>query len=92
VVVGIALLANRFVPLATVAAFPVSFSIAYMNLVANGDTMSIIVSVLVIALNGIIALRHLDRFLPMLAVDQGGPNSRGLRALFGKDRTAGPWT
>ncbi len=90
VLVGIALLANRFVPLAAVAAFPVSFSIAYVNLVANGDTLSIIVAALVIVFNGIIALGHLDRFLPMLAVDQGDPSFRGLaKVLSSRGRRLG---
>lgn len=89
VAVGIALLANRFVPLATVAAFPVSFSIAYVNLVANGDAMSIFVSVLVIGFNATIALGHLDCFLPMLAFDQGDPSARGIASLLGGDSPAG---
>ncbi len=78
VVVGIALLANRFVPLAVVSAFPVSFSIAYINLFANGDTMSIVVAITVIALNSVIALGHMDRFWPILAYNQGDPNIAGL--------------
>jgi len=90
VVVGIALLANRFVPLATVAAFPVSFSIAYINLVANGDAFSVVVCILVIGFNGIIALGHLDRFLPMLAFDQGDPSARGLAVLFGRGTSRSP--
>jgi len=83
VATGVAFLANRFVPLAAVAAFPVSFSIAYINFVANGDALSVLVSILVIGFNGIIALGHLDRFLPMLAFDQGDPGARGLKQFFG---------
>ncbi|HTT01046.1 MAG TPA: nuclear transport factor 2 family protein [Steroidobacteraceae bacterium] len=80
---GIAFLANRWVPLATVLAFPISFSIAHLNIVANGDLFSIVTGVVVIALNAIIALGHLDRFLPMLAFNQGDPSVAGLGALFG---------
>jgi len=29
---------------------------------------------------------HLDRFLPMLACDNGDPSSAGLRRLFGGDQ------
>ena len=80
--VGVALLANRFVPLAAVAAFPVSFSIAYINLFAIGDPFAIMVSILVIAFNGLIALGHLDKFLPMLVFNNGDPQTAGLRKLF----------
>jgi hypothetical protein len=82
IAVGVALLANRFVPLAVVAAFPVSFSIAYINLFAIGDPFAIMVSILVIAFNGLIALGHLDRFLPMLVFNNGDPQTVGLRKLF----------
>ena len=78
VAVGIAFLANRFVPIATVAAFPVSFSIAYVNFAANGDGMSILVAFVVIAFNGIVALGHMGRFWPMLAFNQGDPEIAGL--------------
>ncbi len=86
-VTGLALLANRFVPLATVLAFPISFCIAHLNMVANGDLFSVITSIVVIGFNGIIALGHLDRFLPMLVCDQGDPSPAGLKALFGGSRT-----
>jgi len=83
-VTGLAFLANRFVPLAAVLAFPISFCIAHLNFVANGDTFSVITSIVVIAFNGIIAIGHLDRFLPMLACNQGDPGPAGLRAFFGR--------
>lgn len=86
-ITGLALLANRFVPLATVLAFPISVCIAHLNLVANGDPFSVGTSIAVIVLNGIIALGHLDRFLPMLVCNQGDPGTAGLRALFGASRT-----
>jgi hypothetical protein len=88
-VTGLALLANRFVPLAAVVAFPISFSIAHLNVIANGDLFSVITSIVVIAFNGIIALGHLDRFLPMLAMNQGDPSTAGLRTLFGSSAAAG---
>jgi hypothetical protein len=40
------------------------------------------VSILVIAFNGLIALGHLDRFLPMLVFNNGDPQTTGLRKLF----------
>lgn len=88
-VVGAALLANRFVPLATVVAFPVSVCIAHLNIVGNGDTFGIVTGLVVIGLNGLIALGHLDKFLPMLVFDQGDPSVSGLRALFGRSSRRG---
>lgn len=73
VLVGVALLANRFVPLAAVAAFPITIVIAYLNLAIEGDLFGVVVGVVIIALNGIIALGRLDRFRPMLAFDAGDP-------------------
>lgn len=87
-ITGAALLANRFVPLATVLAFPISFCIAHLNMVANGDLFSIITSIAVIAFNGIIAFGHLERFLPMLVCNQGDPSTAGLRALLSASRAA----
>lgn len=82
VIAGIALLANRFVPLAAVAALPVSLSIAHLNYVANGDPVSIGVSIIIIAFNGLIALGHLEKFLPMLVYDNGDPSDAGLRIFL----------
>jgi len=84
VVTGALLLANRFVPLAVVAAFPIALSIAHLNLLVNPDITSKIVGVLIMAILGLIALGHLDKFLPMLAFNNGDPSDRGLRQLFGK--------
>lgn len=81
--VGLALLANRFVPLAIVASLPVSVCIAHLNIIANGDTFGIVAGVIVLGLNGIVALGHVDKFLPMLVFNQGDPSPAGLRALFG---------
>ncbi|HWW65091.1 MAG TPA: hypothetical protein VNZ43_10055 [Sphingomonadaceae bacterium] len=85
-VTGLAFLANRFVPLAAVVAFPVSLCIAQLNIIANGDAFSVGVGFVVVGLNGLIAVGHLDRFLPMLACDNGDPSSAGLRRLFGGDQ------
>jgi hypothetical protein len=88
-VVGLALLANRFVPLAIVASLPVSVCIAHLNIIANGDTFGIVAGVIVLGLNGIVALGHVDKFLPMLVFDQGDPSPAGLRALFGQRQQGG---
>lgn len=82
-VVGLMLLANRFVPLAIALSLPVSVCIAHLNIIANGDTFGIIAGAIVLGLNVIIALGHVDKFLPLLVFDQGDPSPAGLFALFG---------
>lgn len=84
VITGVMLLANRFVPLAVILAFPVALSIAHLNLISNPDITSKIVGVVIMALLGFIAVGHLDKFLPMLSYNHGDPSDRGLRQLFGK--------
>lgn len=83
VITGCLMLANRFVPLAIVGAFPVALSIAHLNLFINPDPTSKIVGVLIMLLLGVIAAGYLDRFLPMLRFNSGDPSARGLRQLFG---------
>jgi uncharacterized membrane protein YphA (DoxX/SURF4 family) len=85
VVTGILLLSNRFVPLAAVAAFPVTLSIAHLNIVANQDATSVVVGIVIITFNGLIALGHLEKFLPMLVMNSGDPSSAGIRRLFAKN-------
>jgi hypothetical protein len=85
VITGFLLLANRFVPLAVVAAFPVALSIAHLNLVANHDLTSMIVGVVIMPLLCLIALGHLDKFAPMLVMDNGDPSGLGLKRLFDKN-------
>lgn len=82
-VTGAALLANRFVPLATVVAFPVTLAIAHVMLLNNGGVVGTTVGLLAIALNGLIALGRLNAFLPMLAWKDDGPSSAALRSLPG---------
>lgn len=81
VVTGAMLLANRAVPLAAVLAMPVTLSVAHLNIVANADMFGMVVGVIAIALNGLVLLGHLDRFLPMLAIHHGDPSSAGLNEL-----------
>ncbi len=84
VITGALLLANRFVPLAIVGAFPVAVSIAHLNLVSNPDPMSKVVGVVIMVIICLLALGHLDKFLPMLAFNSGDPSDRGLRQFFNK--------
>lgn len=88
-VTGAALLANRFVPLAAVLAFPVSLSIAYVMIIVNGGAVGTTAGLLVIAFNGIIALARLDSFLPMLVFSDVGPNAAGLTSLLDPSRFRG---
>jgi uncharacterized membrane protein YphA (DoxX/SURF4 family) len=85
-VTGAALLANRFVPLAAVVAFPVTFAIAYVMIVINGGPVGTTTGLLAIAFNGIIALGRLDSVLPMLALSDRGPNAARLTALLKPSR------
>jgi predicted SnoaL-like aldol condensation-catalyzing enzyme len=82
VVTGIMLLANRFVPLAIVAAFPVALSIAHLNLFGNEDFTSHVVGVLALLLLGIIALGHVDKFRSLLRARVSPPSSKGIREFM----------
>lgn len=82
VVTGLMLLANRMVPIAAILAFPVSFSIAYLNVMANHDAYSFGVAVCIIAINGLIVLGHLDKFLPLLVFNNGDPKIDGLKQFL----------
>ncbi len=82
VLTGIMLLANRFVPLAIVLAFPVAISIAYLDLIANPDLFGTVTAVVIMTLISVMALGHLDKYLPMLRMNQGDPSELGLRRLF----------
>lgn len=84
VVVAVALLANRLVPLAAVAAFPVTLVIAYDNLVVIHDVFGCVVGVTIILTNSLIALGHLERFLPMLAWRTEDPSLAGVKILLGR--------
>ncbi len=83
-VVGVMMLANRLVPLAAILAFPISVSIAHLNIINVGDALAIGSGVAAIGLNGIIALGYLDKLLPMLSWNSGDPSTAGLCQLFGK--------
>lgn len=82
VVIGLALLSDLFVPLAIVAAFPITFVIATLNF-SKGSAFGIAVGVAIVVLNVLMALGHLDRYRPMLARRGGRPNAAGLHAWAG---------
>jgi uncharacterized membrane protein YphA (DoxX/SURF4 family) len=81
VVVGVLLLAHRFVPLAIVAAIPVTLVIAYVNLALNKDTFGLVVGPVILAANALLGFGYLDSFLSMMRYDVGAPSLRGLRSL-----------
>ena len=81
VVAGVMLLANRFVPLAIVIAFPVTVVISYMNF-TMGDRFGVFVGCVSILLNVAMAIGYLDRYLPMLVYDAEDPGLEGVRRLF----------
>lgn len=78
VVIGIALLADLYVPLAIVAAFPITFVIAWLN-ASKGNPFGLSVAAIIVALNALMAVGHLDRYWSMLVMRAGPPNADGLR-------------
>lgn len=79
VVVGVLLLSHQFVPLAIVAAAPITVVIAYVNLALNRDTFGLVVGPTILAANALMALGYWDRYRPMLARSCGLPR---LHKLF----------
>lgn len=77
IVIGCALLANRFAALSVVAAWPITLSIAFVTS-SHGNPFGIGVACVIIGLNALMSLGYLDRYRPMLALHAGPPNLRGL--------------
>ncbi|HUI59136.1 MAG TPA: hypothetical protein VLX90_02875 [Steroidobacteraceae bacterium] len=84
IVVGVLLLSQCFVPLAIVAAAPVTIVIAYDNLALNRDTFSIVTGVVILAANALMAMGYLDSYRAMLRFNVGLPSLRGIRAFRGE--------
>ena len=80
IVVGVLLLAQRYVPLAIVAAVPITLVIAYMNFVLKHDTFGFVVGTAIILAQLIMGLGYMSVFRPMLGYDVGYPSLRGLRS------------
>ena len=89
VLTGAMLLANRFVPLAIVLAFPVGIGIAAFDHSTNGDWFGTGTAIVIMLMLVLMALSHLDRFLPMLVCNQGDPSLKGLRRVFGNREAEG---
>ena len=76
--IGLALLSNLFVPLAVVAAWPITLMIAYVNS-SHLSVFGVSVGIVIITLNAAMSFGHLDRYRPMLAMHAGSPGLNGLR-------------
>lgn len=86
ILIGAALLANRFAALAIVAAWPITLMIAFVT-ASHGKPFGIGVAIVIIALNAIMSLGHLERYRPMLAAD-ASPAEPGLPLAGHRDRGA----
>jgi uncharacterized membrane protein len=82
VIVGLFLLANRYVPLLIAVAAPITVVIAYLNLVIKADLKGLIVGVTILALHAIMALGYWEQFKPMLVGRVGEAMPRSRHALF----------
>jgi hypothetical protein len=80
---GLLMLANRFVPLAIVAAFPIALSIAHLNILSVPDLTGKLVGLVIMALLGFLAVSRLHLFLPMLA-SRSEPDATGLLSFLGR--------
>jgi len=78
VVIGLALLLDLFVPLAVVAAWPITLMIAYVNS-SHLSAFGMSVGAIIIGLNATMSFGHLDRYRPMLAMHAGSPSLGGLK-------------
>ncbi|MCW3836979.1 hypothetical protein ACFQ1E_13535 [Sphingomonas canadensis] len=84
IVIGLALLLDRFAALAIVGAWPITLMIAYVN-GSHLTRFGLSVSAVIIALNAIMSLGHLDRYRAMLAYHAGAPvlGQGGARPIAG---------
>lgn len=72
VVIGVALLLDRLAALAIVAAWPITLMIAFVNS-SHFTPFGMSVGAVIVALNAVMSLGHLDRYRAMLAADAGPP-------------------
>lgn len=90
VIVGIALLTNRFVPLALVLEFPTSMSIFYLNTFVDGAPRQLFTGPREIFMNGVLILAYWPYFRAILT-DKAiyAPVWRGGHAPDGRDPVSG---
>lgn len=72
IAIGLALLLDLFAALAIVAAWPITLMIAFVNS-SHFTAFGMSVGAVIIALNAVMSLGHLDRYRPMLALRAGRP-------------------
>ncbi len=72
VAIGCALLLDRFTALAIVAAWPITLTIAFVTS-SHGKPFGIGVAIVIILLNALMSLAHLERYRPMLAFRAAAP-------------------
>ena len=65
-----------------VLAFPVGVGIAAFDHATNGDLFGTGTAIAIVLMLGLMALAHIQRFLPMLVFHQGEPSLKGLRGLL----------
>lgn len=78
IVIGLALLADLYVALAIVAAWPITLMIAFVN-ASHLKPFGICVAIIIITLNLLMSLGHLDRYRALLVLRAGPPSLDGLR-------------
>ena len=72
VLIAVAMLSDRFVPLAAVMAAPISVVIAYVNS-SHHRLFGVCVGIIILLLNSMIALGHFGCFVPLLTANAGLP-------------------
>jgi hypothetical protein len=82
IVIGLALLADLYAALVIVAAWPITLMIALVN-ASHLKPFGVCVAVIIIALNLLMSLGHLDRYRPLLVPFAGPPSLDGLRGKAG---------
>lgn len=70
ILIGLALLLDIFAALAIVMAWPITLMIAFVT-ASHLKPFGISVAAIIIALNAVMSLAHLDRYMPMLAMHAG---------------------
>ena len=77
IVIGLALLADFYSALAVVAAWPLTLMIAFVN-GSHLHAFGLSVAIIIIALNAVMSLGHLDRYRAFLVPFAGPPSLDGL--------------
>lgn len=85
VIMGLALLADVFTALVVVATWPITLMIAFVN-ASELELFGIAVALIIIGLNLVMSLGHLDRYRAMLVPHAGPPSLAGLAGRAGGDQ------